>query len=353
MANPATAPAPDSVAMPDAVTWHLRRHRVILREHAEVRELFGTDATSGLWGVGLVIGQVALALVAARVPTWAMLALSASVGAVIAHALGVLIHEACHNLIYKGSPKNKALAILANAPLGAPAAIAFRYQHLLHHRYLGDTDCPGGRDTQAPTRTEIDFVGKGTVRKLLSFTFGRFFYKARPANTPPRDVWLLANLVVCVLADVGLVAAGGPRALIYVVVSSLVAFGPHALGGRRVAEHLTIRRGQPTNSCYGLLNRVSFDVGYHVEHHDFPAIPWRRMRRLHALAHEHYDDLARVASWGSLMAAYFFDRRFGVGQYTGASADFLEEASAPEATPEPAPRRLVFARALVLAAKEE
>jgi sphingolipid delta-4 desaturase len=326
--------------MPDAATWHLRRHRVILRDHAEVRELFGSDATTGAWAGALVVGQVAIALGVARRPLWVTLALSASAGAVIAHALGVLIHEATHNLIFKGSSKNKALAILANVPLGAPAAIAFRHQHLLHHRYLGETDFPGGKDTQAPTRQEIDFVGKRTLRKLLSFTFGRFFYKARPANTPPRDAWLVANFGACILADIGLVALAGPRALAYVVLSSLIGFGPHALGGRRVAEHLTIRRGQPTNSCYGLLNRVSFDVGYHVEHHDFPAIPWRRIRRLHALAREHYDGLAHVVSWGNLLAAYFFDGRFGVGQYTGASADFLED-------------RLHFARALVLGTKNE
>jgi sphingolipid delta-4 desaturase len=254
-----------------------------------------------------------------------MLSLSMTAGAIAAHALGVLIHEASHNLVFRGAWRNKVIAIVANLPLGAPAAIEFRHQHLLHHKYLGDARDPDGRDTQAPTLKEVEIVGHSALRKLLSFTFGRFFYRARPANAAPRDAWLLGNVVACVVADAAIVATTGWRPLVYLLVSALVAFGPHVLGARRLSEHLTIRRGQPTNSYYGLLNRVAFDVGYHVEHHDFPAIPWRRMRRLHAVAREDYEHLASIASWSALIAAYFLDSRYSVAQYTGLSSDFLEE----------------------------
>jgi sphingolipid delta-4 desaturase len=309
----------------DAVSWHARRHRAILHDHPRVRDLFGPDAASAAWVVVLAAVQLTLAVWVAARPTWVLLAVSVTAGAVVAHALGVLIHEASHNLVFRGAWKNKAVAILANLPLGAPAAIEFRHQHLLHHKYLGDAADPDGCDTQAPTRKEVDAVGHSAVMKLLSFTFGRFFYRARPANRPPRDAWLVANAVLCVLADVALVSFAGFRALAYVIVSALLAFGPHVLGARRVAEHLTVRRGQPTNSYYGAVNRISFDVGYHVEHHDFPAIAWSRLRRLRALASEHYDRLAVVASWSRLIVSYFFDRRFGVAQYTGVSSEYLDE----------------------------
>jgi hypothetical protein len=52
------------------------------------------------------------------------------------------------------------------------------------------------------------------------------------------------------------------------------------------------------------------------------------MRRLHLAAREHYDGLAVVPSWSRLVAAYFFDPRYGVQQYVGASNEYLEEAPA-------------------------
>jgi sphingolipid 4-desaturase/C4-monooxygenase len=314
-------PAPPS----EAVTWHLRRHREILQAHPRVRDLFGPDGSSAVWVAVLVAGHVGLAVWAGTRSVWVISALSLTAGAVIAHALGVLIHEASHNLVFRGGWCNKLVAIVANVPLGAPAAIEFRYQHLLHHKYLGDTRDPDGRDTQAPTRREVEIVGHSAVRKLLSFTFGRFFYRARPANSAPRDAWLVANFVACIVVDLTLVLCVGWGPLFYLLLSSLVAFGPHVLGARRLSEHLTIRRGQPTNSYYGPLNHVAFDVGYHVEHHDFPAVPWRRLRRLHAIAHADYESLARVPSWSVLIAAYFVDSRYSVAQYTGLSTEFLEE----------------------------
>jgi len=316
-------------APPDAVTWHLHRHREIMREHAGIRDLFGPDPTSAAWTVALVVVQLVLGIWVGRRPLWVLLVLSVTVGAVIAHALGVLIHEASHNLVFRRTWRNKALAILANVAHGAPAAIEFRHQHLLHHKYLGEAGDPQGRDTQAPTRKEVDVVGHSGMRKLVSFTLGRFFYKARPANAVPRDGWLYANIAVCLLIDSLLVATTGFRPLAYLLLSALVAFGPHVLGARRVAEHLTIRRGQPTNSYYGPLNRVSFDVGFHVEHHDFPAVPWRRIRLVRAMAAERYEGLAIVPSWSRLMTAYFFDARLGVAQYTGVSTEFLEEQNRP------------------------
>ena len=42
---------------------------------------------------------------------------------------------------------------------------------------------------------------------------------------------------------------------------------------------------------------MSFDAGYHVEHHDFPWIPWCRLRAVHKLAEEEYRSLAHIRSW--------------------------------------------------------
>src|ERR1700722_15952049 len=121
-------------ASSDAVTWHLGRHHAILRDHPEVRRLFGVEPSSAAWVVGLTVAQLALAVWAAGRSTWAMVALSLTVGAVLAHALGMLIHEASHNLVFHRSGPNKLVGIVANLALAAPAAMEFRHQHLLHHK---------------------------------------------------------------------------------------------------------------------------------------------------------------------------------------------------------------------------
>ena len=91
-----------------------------------------------------------------------------------------------------------------------------------------------------------------------------------------------------------------------------------------VQEYLTLRRGQPTVSYYGPANRISFDVGYHVEHHDFPHVPWRRLRRLHGSARDDYVRLASVASWSRLLIAHLVEPTRHAGQYTGFTDDYIE-----------------------------
>ena len=119
---------------------HPQRARALIKAHPEVRELIGPYWPSAIYITAIVAGQWALAAFLAEGSwVWILLA-SYVIGAVANHALFAQIHEACHNLIFKGSTANKWMGILCNVAQGFPSAIGFRTYHLLHHSHLDEYD---------------------------------------------------------------------------------------------------------------------------------------------------------------------------------------------------------------------
>ena len=87
---------------------------------------------------------------------------------------------------------------------------------------------------------------------------------------------------------------------------------------------------QETYSYYGPLNWLTWNVGYHNEHHDFCNIPWSRLPALKALAPEYYDNLAVCDSWIGVIWDYIM--RDEIGPYNRVKrdlpADMKEDAEA-------------------------
>lgn len=209
---------------------------------------------------------------------------------------------------------NRIVGIIANLPLGIPSSVSFRRYHMEHHMYQGED----GIDADIPTRLE-GAVFRSVVAKVAWVLLQPAFYAIRPLVVLPKvpTAWEGANLVAQLAFDALVFRVGGARGLAYLVLGTLLGMGLHPMAGHFVAEHYTFDGAgasaggvggapQETFSYYGPLNWLSFNVGYHNEHHDFPFVPGCRLPRLRELAPEFYDAprLRYHSSWVAVLAGY-------------------------------------------------
>ena len=121
---------------PDAV-WHRQRAKSILRDHPEVRELFGRAPITALFCVGVAALQLGIAVLVVGQPWWVVLLAAYGLGAMINIALFNLAHECNHSLIFKNKSANRALFMIASIPKLFPGHHTWWIEHHVHHNHLG------------------------------------------------------------------------------------------------------------------------------------------------------------------------------------------------------------------------
>ena len=174
-----------------------------------------------------------------------------------------------------------------------PGAISFAKYHLLHHRHLGELDF----DCGIPGPIEARSVARSSWLKAAWVAGYAVVQGVRPARLKKvrlLDAWTAANMVVEVAAMAMLVYATGGGPIKYLLASTVFAIGLHPLGGRWIQEHFALAPDQETYWYYGPLNKVAFNAGYHVEHHDLITVPWSRLPEIRRAAPEFYDGLQFV-----------------------------------------------------------
>jgi len=130
----------------------------------------------------------------------------------------------------------------------------------------------------------------------------------RVKEVPPADRWTLTNLAVQIGVNLAVYLLWGPKSLAYLALALFFSIGLHPLGARWIQRHYLVDGGeQETFSYYGRLNLLTFNVGYHNEHHDFPSVPWHRLPQVRTAAPEAYADLAAHTSWTRLLFQFLFD----------------------------------------------
>jgi sphingolipid delta-4 desaturase len=291
---------------------HRERTRQILRRHPEVRSLIGPTPATFWFIVGLVGLQFAVAWFVAERPVWLIVALAYTVGAFVSHGLFVMIHECAHRLVFRRRLPNVLAGLVANLPLFVPGSFSFQKYHLKHHAYQGVYDL----DADLPSRWEARLVGHSALGKALWLLLYPLFQGVRSFRVKavkPFDGWTVTNILIQVVVGVAVWQAWGPRSFAYLVLALFFSIGLHPLGARWIQRHYLVGEGdQETFSYYGKLNLLTFNVGYHNEHHDFPSVAWNRLPQLRAMAPEFYDDLAAHMSWTRLLFKFLFDPKISL-----------------------------------------
>lgn len=296
---------------------HADRRAEILRKHPEVAELFGTYKGTFVWSVVLVSFNVALAILCAcHLPVWVAVFISYTIGAVVDHALWVLIHDATHNLVFKSVVLNRLNVLFCNIPHVFPSSMMFRYYHILHHIELNRVY----RDPDVPFEWEADLIGNSPLRKSIWLALffivqalRTMFYTYRIPNSKEM-LWIVANWLLNITVTFAIYYFFGIAPILFLVFASISSIGLHPLGARWIQEHYPTHPFQATYSYYGIANRVAFAIGYHVEHHDFPSVPWNKLPTLKATAPEYYDTLFAYSSYTELLKDFIFERKWSLSQ---------------------------------------
>ncbi|CAI7628875.1 unnamed protein product [Penicillium pancosmium] len=338
---------PETSAVDDHFFWtyteepHRSRRQAIIKAHPEVTKLCGPEPLTKYVVFGVVATQITCAYLLRNtsILDWRFLATAYFIGATANQNLFLAIHEISHNLAFRSPLANRLLAIFANLPIGLPYSAAFRPYHLTHHKSLGVT----GLDTDLPTAVEAFFLDS-LLGKTFFCTFQILFYAVRPMfiYSPPFTSIHLLNLAVQLSFDYFLTQfTGSLQPFYYFIASSFLAGSLHPCAGHFIAEHYffsNVKTGgtesllelkfkpaaktegpsvldglapPETYSYYGPLNFFTYNVGLHNEHHDFPAIPWTRLHKLHDIAKEFYEPLPCHRSWVWVIWTFILDSDVG------------------------------------------
>jgi sphingolipid 4-desaturase/C4-monooxygenase len=303
---------------------HLDRRKEILKKHPEVKSLFGKNPFLPWSTLIMVILQVAVALNISKVMDlpygWIYFILLAYiVGATLSHALFLAIHEITHELAFKKTAANNWLSFIANIPILLPYAMSFKEYHAMHHWDQG----VDGVDADIPLESEAKFFNS-LFGKIIWFVHQIVFYAVRPMFVKALKVnkWFVLNFIFQITAMAIILPLAGWWGLAYFALSLVFAGGLHPTSGHFISEHYVFKEGQETYSYYGPLNLLTFNVGYHNEHHDFPTVPGNKLPALKKMAPEFYDNLHSYDSWTGVIFKFLFDKNISLFSRTKRKKEF-------------------------------
>ena len=212
------------------------------------------------------------------------------------HALAILMHDAAHFRAARNRRLNDLLGVLASAPLFI-SLHAYRLEHFAHHRHVNTEDDPQWVDRDTPewkfpkSRTQLVWLLVGDLLGLGAFGTVRYILRLQKRlwdhGAGIALVALQPALTITIVAAV--IATGTLLPLTLYWIIPIATWLTMVLRIRSIAEHFALPRDHvltetrsviPTR--FEMLLIAPMNIAYHIEHHQYPSVPFHRLRSLHA-----------------------------------------------------------------------
>ena len=283
--------------------WHTSRSKEILKRYPEIKQYFGNYPLSIAAIASLVSLQWFLAWLVRDLAWWQVGAIAFLVGQFILHSLGVFVHEAAHNLIFKSKlGSNLALFLIVCGSLSFGESLTYIGVHgKTHHRELNDYQYDYELSDRNLAKFATDNIYWRIAESLLHLLPGGVIItdiiisrlvapdrrQIKPAKISARlNVLLtLTSLFLYIFAWLAI----APQAALYLFWSLTLMAGNWGITfrGQSIAEHHIYQQGK-TYSTYSWTNILFFNTGYHDEHHTFPQVAWIYLPKIEQIAPEYF-----------------------------------------------------------------
>jgi sphingolipid 4-desaturase/C4-monooxygenase len=284
--------------------WHIERRKQILKKYPQLEKYVGNYPLSVIPILLLVALQWLIAWTVRDMTWWAIGLISFSIGQIILHALATFIHEASHNLIFKGRIGSiVALTIIELGTLSFGKSLSYCSKHApSHHLHLNEYL----QDYEWWDINKAEFLKKNQfwrfVRAILHLFPGGAVIadlaidsivssddrrQVKAAKKPiAAKLLLIFNSII--LYSVAWIFIGWQATLyLFWSLSWLSSNWGVTFSGQSISEHHIYQKGK-TYSTYHWTNILFFNTGYHDEHHTFPNVPWIYLPKLKEIAPEYF-----------------------------------------------------------------
>lgn len=275
--------------------WHEKRREQILKKYPQVKKLEEPNNLLGLLDTIIlyVLIAVKFILIYYLVYVWKFNWIYKALIIIVvlpylAVAVATYTHELGHQTVFKNPKHNKNCLILTDLVYYFGTAFStFSFMHNHHH----DPKFSGTEKDifSLPYQCEEEIIQNKWYLKLFYQVFYPYRVPIIYKKVFKKPVKLPVGLSLLNMIKVVLMVLFIPKFLVLHYLTELFQFY-HPMYPS-ISEHIQLKPGRMTNSFYGkTINKMTHNLYYHTEHHDFYKINSRNFPKLKKMAPEFYPD---------------------------------------------------------------